>query len=111
METTPEVSCTNGDTASVRLNHGKGVDVKATASEPSSSDDDGDSSDSDPGPSGVDDGDSSEADEQRRSSTTKYSAWSELDEQRLLAYKKEGKSWSWIFRKFPCRTPGEYARA
>jgi hypothetical protein len=32
--------------------------------------------------------------------------WGELDEQRLLAYKKEGKPWSWIFRKFPGRTPG-----
>jgi hypothetical protein len=27
-----------------------------------------------------------------------------LDEQRLLAYKKEGKPWKWIFRKFLGRT-------
>jgi hypothetical protein len=44
--------------------------------------------------------------EQECSSTRKHSAWLPLDEQRLLAYKKEGKSWSWIFRKFPGRTPG-----
>jgi hypothetical protein len=31
------------------------------------------------------------------SSTSKRSRWSELDEQRLLAYKKGGKSWEWIF--------------
>jgi hypothetical protein len=28
----------------------------------------------------------------------------DLDEQRLLVY-KEGKSWDWIFGKFPGRTP------
>jgi hypothetical protein len=26
--------------------------------------------------------------------------WDPVDEQRLLAYKKEGKSWKWIFRQF-----------
>jgi hypothetical protein len=38
-----------------------------------------------------------------RSSTSKQSRWSDLDEQRLLAYKKEGKSWEWIFGQFPGR--------
>jgi hypothetical protein len=42
--------------------------------------------------------------EQGRSSTNKQNRWSDLDEQRLLAYKKEDKSWEWIFRKFPGRT-------
>jgi hypothetical protein len=32
--------------------------------------------------------------------------WSDLDEQRLLAYKKEGQPWSWIFKKFKGRTHG-----
>jgi hypothetical protein len=32
----------------------------------------------------------------------KHSAWLAVDEQRLLPYKKEGKSWSWIF---PGRIP------
>lgn len=30
--------------------------------------------------------------------------WNSIDEQRLLAYKKEGKLWKWIFRQFPSRT-------
>merc|ERR1711964_757249 len=30
--------------------------------------------------------------------------WDPIDEQRLLAYKKERKSWKWIFRQFPGRT-------
>ncbi|KAF1809136.1 hypothetical protein P152DRAFT_476703 [Eremomyces bilateralis CBS 781.70] len=32
--------------------------------------------------------------------------WAPLEEQRLLAYKAEGKPWPWISRKFPDRTPG-----
>jgi hypothetical protein len=31
--------------------------------------------------------------------------WEAVDEQRLLAYKKEDKSWDWIFKEFPDRTP------
>jgi hypothetical protein len=50
-----------------------------------------------------DNGDSSEA-EQGRSSTSKQVRWTDLDERRLLAYKKEGKSWEWIFGKFLGRT-------
>jgi hypothetical protein len=70
------------------------VDTEALASQgskPFSSDDDGGLSDSDPGLSSDDDGCSSE-DEQGRSRTSKHSLWSDLDEQGLLAYKKEGKS-------------------
>jgi hypothetical protein len=59
-------------------------------------------SDSDPDPSSDDDGYSS--DEQERSRTSKHSRWSDLDEQHLLAYKKEGKPWDWIFGKFLGRT-------
>lgn len=40
----------------------------------------------------------------RRSSASKQSRWSDLDERRLLAYEKAGKSWEWIFCKFPGRT-------
>jgi hypothetical protein len=54
--------------------------------------------------SGSDDDECSSEGEQGRSSTRKKRRWPELDEQRLLAYKKEGKSWKWIFRKFPGRT-------
>jgi hypothetical protein len=61
-------------------------------------------SDSDSESSSDDDGCSSEA-EQGRASTSKQSRWSALDEQRLLAWKKEDKSWDWIFGKFPGRTP------
>jgi len=63
---------------------------------------DDDSSDGDPDFSS-DNGDSSEA-EQGRSSTSKHSQLSKVDEQRLLAYKKEDKPWDWIFGKFPGRT-------
>ncbi len=82
------------------------MNAEATASLGSdlfSSDDDSDPSNSDPDPSSGDDEDSSAA-EQRRSSASKQSRWSDLDEQRLLAYKQEGKSWEWIFCKFPGRT-------
>jgi hypothetical protein len=61
-------------------------------------------SDTDPDSSSDDDGCSAE-DEQGRSSTRKNVPWEDLDEQRLLAYMKEEKSWKWIFPKFPGRTP------
>ncbi|KAF2431956.1 hypothetical protein EJ08DRAFT_659634 [Tothia fuscella] len=32
--------------------------------------------------------------------------WKELDEQRLLAWKRENKPWKWIFSQFPDRTKG-----
>ena len=72
--------------------------------EPSSSDGDGGLSDSDPDSSSDDNGCSSE-DEQGRSSTRKNIPWDPIDEQRLLAYRKEDKPWSWIFQQFPNRTP------
>lgn len=60
-------------------------------SKPSSDNDESSLSDSDPNPSRGDDGRSNE-DEQGRSRTSKHSRWLDLDEQHLLAYKKEGKS-------------------
>ncbi|TVY45315.1 hypothetical protein LSUB1_G000956 [Lachnellula subtilissima] len=60
--------------------------------------------DSDPKSSGDDAGFLSE-DDQGRLSTDKHSRWSDLDEQRLLVYKKEGKPWGWIFKKLSGRTP------
>jgi hypothetical protein len=73
---------------------------------PASSDDDESGlSDSDPelGSDGDGDGYSSE-DELGLSGTRMNVPWDPIDEQRLLAYKKEGKSWKWIFRQFPGRT-------
>ena len=66
-------------------------------------DNDGGLSDSDTDPNSDDDGCSSE-DELGRSGTRMNVPWDPIDEQRLLAYKKESKSWKWIFRQFPGRT-------
>ena len=57
---------------------------------------------SDPDLSSDDDGCSSK-DKQGLSTRTNI-PWELVDEQRLLAYKKEGKSWDWIFGKFEGRT-------
>jgi hypothetical protein len=37
--------------------------------------------------------------------------WEPVDEQRLLAYKKEDKSWGWIFGKFPRQDSGRSTHA
>ncbi|CAM6003525.1 unnamed protein product [Sphagnum balticum] len=71
-------------------------------SEPSSSVDDGGLSDSDPDLSSDDD-ECSSGDKEGQSAEMKI-PWNPVDEQRLLAWKKEGNSWKWIFRKFPDRT-------
>jgi hypothetical protein len=106
--TPPKIGYIHGGAGNVRHRYGKAIDAGAIislGSELSSSGDDSDSSNSDPDPdpSSNDDSCSNEADH-GRSSTNKQSRWSSLDEQRLLAYKKEGKSWDWIFGKFPGRT-------
>lgn len=44
------------------------------------------------------------------SSTMKQSRWLDLDEKRLLAYRK-GKPWPWIFRKFLGRAYPAIVRA
>ncbi|KAF8847684.1 hypothetical protein BDZ45DRAFT_754641 [Acephala macrosclerotiorum] len=102
-----EADRVHGDTTRSRPQHGRTVDavepVAPRGSESLSSDHDGGLSDSDPDLSSDDDGCSSE-DEQRRSSTRKNIPWDPIDEQRLLAYRKEGKPWDWIFGKFPGRT-------
>ncbi|KAI9770863.1 MAG: hypothetical protein M1839_003026 [Geoglossum umbratile] len=91
---TAKAGCNHVDVTRTRPQNGRAVDARALASrrsEPPSSDDDGGLSDSDPESSS-------------NSSTSKHSRWSDLDEQRLIAYKKEGKSWDWIFGKLPGRT-------
>jgi hypothetical protein len=67
-----------------------------------SSDNGSDLSDSNPDLSSDDDGCSSEG-EFGRSGSNMNIPWDALDEQRLLAW-KEGKSWQWIFCKFPGRS-------
>jgi hypothetical protein len=96
VSTAVEAGPVHGNTTRNRPQEGRTVDARALASrsEPSSSDD----------------ACSSEA-EQGRSSKSKHIPWSQLDEQRLLAYKKEEKSWEWIFGKFPSRTSLQCARA
>jgi len=59
-------------------------------------------SDSDPDLSS--DGDAYSGKKMQGSSTRMNIPWDPIDEQRLLVYRKEGKSWDWIFRKFPGRT-------
>lgn len=63
----------------IRPRHSKAVDAEALAPQGSK-------------PSSSDDGSGLSEDEQGRSRTSKHSRWSDLDEQRLLAYKEEGKS-------------------
>jgi hypothetical protein len=106
LSTAAEVGRKYVDATCTRPQNGRAVDVRALASrrsESSSSDNDSGLGDGDPESSSDDDGCLSD-DEQERSSTSKQSRWSGLDEQLLLAYKKEGKSWEWIFGKFPGRT-------
>jgi hypothetical protein len=79
--------------------------------EPPSSDDDGSLSESDPDLGSSNDDGYPSAGEQGGSSTRKYSPWSIPDEQRLLAFKKEGKPWKWIFRKFPEQNFGRSTHA
>jgi len=103
---TTEASPAHRDAMRIRLQGGRAVYTKALAllgGEQSSSSENSGLGDSNPEPSSDDDGCSSE-EEPGRSSTEKNIKQEGLDEQRLLAYKKEGKPWEWIFRKFPGRT-------
>jgi hypothetical protein len=97
----------HSDATRSHLRYGRAVDatgaVRPRGSEPSSSDHNGGLSNSDRDSSSDDDRCSSK-DEQGRSSTRKKVPWDPIDEQRLLVYKNEYKSWNWIFRKFPGRT-------
>ena len=108
LSITAGVGSDHVDATRTRPKEGRAVDAGALAlrgSEPSSSNDDGGLSDSDPelGSDGDRDGCSSE-DELGCSGTKMNVPWDPIDEQRLLAYKKERKSWKWIFRQFPGRT-------
>jgi len=92
-----------------RPQYDKAVDggvLTSRGSEASSGDDDeSELSHSDPelDSDGDSDGCPSE-DELGRSGTRMNVPWDSIDEQRLLAYKKERKPWKWIFRQFPGRT-------
>jgi hypothetical protein len=100
LSTTTEAGRDHVGVTRTRPPEGRAVDVGTPVwqrSEPSSSD-------SDPESGSDDDGCSSE-DELGCSGARMNIPWGPVDEQRLLAYKKEGKSWDWIFKKFPGRTP------
>jgi hypothetical protein len=105
VSTAAEGGRTHKDATRTRPKHVKATYAQALASqrrEPLSSNDDGDLSDSDPDLSSDDDGCSSE--DKQGLSTGVNIPWDPVDEQRLLAWKKEGKSWKWIFRKFQGRS-------
>ena len=107
VSTTAEAGSTYKDATLPRPQHGKAMHAQPLASqgsEPSSSDDGGDLSDGDPDVSSDDDGCSSEAEKQGGLSVRMNIPWDPVDEQRLVAWKKEGKPWDWIFKKFPGRT-------
>jgi hypothetical protein len=104
VSTAAEAGRTHKDATRTRPKHVKATHAQALAlqrSEPSSSDDDSGLSDSDPDLSSDDDGCSSE--DEQGLSTGVNDRWDPVDEQRLLAWRKEGKSWKWIFRKFKGR--------
>jgi len=107
LSTTAEAGRDHVDATRTGPQHGRAVDVRALASrrcEPSSSNDDGGLSDSDPDISSDDDGCSSEAAKQGGLSVRMNIPWDPVDEQRLVAWKKEGKPWNWILKKLPGRT-------
>jgi hypothetical protein len=88
---TTAAGCNHFDTICTRPPDGKAVNTGpfiSRKSEPSSSD---------PELGSNINGCSSE-DEMGRSGMRMNVSWDPIDEQRLLAYKKEGKSWPWIFR-------------
>jgi hypothetical protein len=97
LSTTAEAGRTRKDATRTRPRRVKATHAQALALQrrgPLSSNDNGDLSD--------DDGCSSE--EKQGLTTGVNIPWDPVDEQRLLAWKKEGKSWKWIFRKFRGRT-------
>ena len=105
LSPTVEANCVFDNAPSTSLQHSKAVDAGALLSEesePSTSDDKSGLSDSNPDLSSDDDACSSK--KKQGSSIRMNIPWDPVDEQRLLAYKKEGKSWKWIFRQFPGRS-------
>jgi hypothetical protein len=104
VSTAAEAGRTHKDATRTRPKHVKATHAQALAlqrSEPSSSDDDSGLSDSDPDLSS--DGDGCSSEDEQGLSTGVNDRWDPVDEQRLLAWRKEGKSWKWIFRKFKGR--------
>jgi hypothetical protein len=102
---TVEANCVFDNAPSTTLQYSKDFGAGALLpeeSEPPSSDDESALSDSDHDLSSDDDACSST--KKQGSSIRMNIPWDPVDEQRLLAYKKEGKSWKWIFRRFPGRT-------
>ena len=108
--TTWDASRIYGDAADVGYNYGKwGLTSGPFARElvePPSSDYHSVLSDSDPDISDSDDDKSLTRGEQGRLSTRENSPWLALDEQRLLAYKKEGQVVELDLWQVPGRTPG-----
>ncbi|KAG0133810.1 hypothetical protein HOY82DRAFT_639659 [Tuber indicum] len=107
VSTAPEAGRTHKDTTRPQPQYGKAMHAKLLASqesELSSSDDAGDLSDGDPDVSSDEDGCSSEAEKQGGLSVRMNIPWDPVDEQRLVAWKKEGKPCDWIFKRFPGRT-------
>jgi hypothetical protein len=105
LSTTAETGRTHKAATPTRPKHVKATHAQALVSqrrEPLSSDDNSSLNDGDPDLNSDDDRCSSE--EKQGLSTGVNIPWDPVDEQRLLAWKKEGKSWKWIFRKFPGRT-------
>ena len=99
LSPTVEANCVFDNAPSTTLQHSKAVGAGALLSEesePSSSNDESGLSDSDPDLSSDDDACSSK--KKQGSSIRINIPWDPVDEQRLLAYKKEGKSWKWIFQ-------------
>lgn len=83
--------------------HGRAVRAVAERQSADGISNDDSLGDSESDASSDDDGDRGE-DGQGGLSPRKNIPWGELDEQRLRVYKKEGKPWKWIFKKFPGRT-------
>jgi hypothetical protein len=105
LSRTVEANCIFDNTHSTTLQHSKAVGagtLLSEESEQSSINDESGLSDSDPDLSSDDDACSSK--KKQGSSIRMNIPWDPIDEQRLLAYKKEGKSWKWIFRQFPGRS-------
>jgi hypothetical protein len=105
LSRTVEANCVFDNAPSTTLQYSKAVGagiLLSEESEPSSSNDESGLSDSDPDLSSDDDACSSK--KKKGFSIRMNIPWDPIDEQRLLAYKKEGKSWKWIFRQFPGRS-------
>jgi len=94
LSTTAEIGRDHVDAEHTQSQDGRAL--VSRRSKQSSSDNDGNLSDGDS---------ESSSDNDEYSSTRTKILWDAIDEQRLRAYKKEGKPWDWIFKKFPGRTP------